>query len=326
MEHPTGEPLPSTSRCGWRCWCRSKAEPAAWPDRWSTNHGSRTSTNGVAGADIGSFPRRLYGPVYRRWFRVEWQGLEKIPDQGGALLVANHAGAIPADAPAIMHGIEKELRTAGIRVGRLFVPLDPRGRDAVVTLAGGVPAHPDNAYRLLHDQEQLALVFPEGTKADREAVQGSLSAPTIRPGRVRRDRHAGRCPGRAHRRHRRRGASHESSSASAATGPTTVIDGARTSPCVHPGRSSRAFRGRCAGRAACRVPRPPRARPRRARRRSARRRSAAAGGRPCRGRASRETPPARGQSSAVSSFSGSSWPVTSATALARPRWVTGIPA
>ncbi len=30
---------------------------------------------------------------------------------------------------------------------------------------GGVPAHPDNAYRLLHDQQQLALVFPEGTKA-----------------------------------------------------------------------------------------------------------------------------------------------------------------
>ena len=29
---------------------------------------------------------------------------------------------------------------------------------------GGVPAHPDNAYRLLHDQGQLALVFPEGTK------------------------------------------------------------------------------------------------------------------------------------------------------------------
>jgi len=27
----------------------------------------------------------------------------------GALLIANHAGAIPADAPAIMHGIETEL-------------------------------------------------------------------------------------------------------------------------------------------------------------------------------------------------------------------------
>ena len=48
-------------------------------------------------------------PDLPHWFRVEWEGLEKIPTEGGALLVANHAGAIPSDAPAIMHGIEKEL-------------------------------------------------------------------------------------------------------------------------------------------------------------------------------------------------------------------------
>jgi hypothetical protein len=29
---------------------------------------------------------------------------------------------------------------------------------------GGVAAHPDNAFRLLHDDHQLVLVFPEGTK------------------------------------------------------------------------------------------------------------------------------------------------------------------
>src|SRR5690606_35033920 len=38
--------------------------------------------------------RTLYGPVYRDWFRAEWQGLEHSPRHGGALLVANHAGAI----------------------------------------------------------------------------------------------------------------------------------------------------------------------------------------------------------------------------------------
>jgi len=43
--------------------------------------------------------RKLYDPVYRKWFRVEWEGLEKIPTDGGALLVANHAAAIPSDAP-----------------------------------------------------------------------------------------------------------------------------------------------------------------------------------------------------------------------------------
>src|ERR1700722_897446 len=53
--------------------------------------------------------RQIYGPIYHRWFRADWEGLEKIPQSGGALLVANHAGAIPADPPVIMHGIEEEL-------------------------------------------------------------------------------------------------------------------------------------------------------------------------------------------------------------------------
>lgn len=107
--------------------------------------------------------RALYEPVYARWFRAEWQGLEKIPERGGALLVGNHAGAIPSDAPVIMHGIEKELGRAVYGMADFFFRTVP----VVGTLwarGGGVPAHPANAYRLLRDQGQLALVFPEGTK------------------------------------------------------------------------------------------------------------------------------------------------------------------
>src|SRR2546430_2233017 len=58
---------------------------------------------------IRELARRLYDPIYRRWFRVEWEGLEKIPTDGGALIIANHAAALPSDAPVIMHGIESEL-------------------------------------------------------------------------------------------------------------------------------------------------------------------------------------------------------------------------
>jgi len=107
--------------------------------------------------------RQLYDPVYSKWFRVEWEGLEKIPADGGALLVANHAGAIPSDAPVIMHGIEKELGRPVYGLADYFFRTVP----VVGTLwsrAGGVTANPDNAYRLLHDQHQLAAVFPEGTK------------------------------------------------------------------------------------------------------------------------------------------------------------------
>ena len=107
--------------------------------------------------------RRVYNPLYRRWFRAEWEGMEKIPKEGGALLVCNHSGAIPSDAPVIMHGIEAELhRPVYGMADHLF-----KGLPVVGTMwarAGGVAAHPENAYRLLREQQQLALVFPEGTK------------------------------------------------------------------------------------------------------------------------------------------------------------------
>jgi 1-acyl-sn-glycerol-3-phosphate acyltransferase len=107
--------------------------------------------------------RQLYGPIYRHWFRAEWEGLEKIPATGGALLVANHAGAIPADAPAIMHGIEEEVhRPVYGLADYLFRSLPVIG--TAWSRGGGVAAHPDNAYRLLREQQQLVLVFPEGTK------------------------------------------------------------------------------------------------------------------------------------------------------------------
>ena len=109
-------------------------------------------------------------PVYRHWFRAEWEGLEHIPLDGGALLVANHAGAIPSDAPVVMHGIETELlRPVYGLAENLFRPLPVLG--TLWSRAGGVPAHPDNAYRLLHDDEQLVLVFPEGTKATGKLVR-----------------------------------------------------------------------------------------------------------------------------------------------------------
>jgi 1-acyl-sn-glycerol-3-phosphate acyltransferase len=107
--------------------------------------------------------RRIYNPVYDHWFRVEWEGFDKIPTEGGALIVANHAGAIPADAPAIMHGIERDLgRPVYGLADEIFkrVPVVNVGWSRL----GGVQAHPDNAYRLLREQQQLVMVFPEGTK------------------------------------------------------------------------------------------------------------------------------------------------------------------
>ena len=105
---------------------------------------------------------RLYDPVYDKWLRVEWEGFEKIPREGGALMVANHAGAIPADAPSIMHGIERQLGRPVYGLADEMFKKVP-----VVNVAwsrlGGVQAHPDNAYRLLREQQHLVMVFPEGS-------------------------------------------------------------------------------------------------------------------------------------------------------------------
>ncbi|MGH9137466.1 MAG: lysophospholipid acyltransferase family protein [Acidimicrobiales bacterium] len=112
--------------------------------------------------------RRFYDPIYRRWHRVEWEGQEHIPSTGGALLVANHAGALPPDAPAIMHGIETELGRPVYGLAEyIFRTLPVMG--TLWARNGGVTAQPENAYRLLREQQQLALVFPEGTKGTGKA-------------------------------------------------------------------------------------------------------------------------------------------------------------
>jgi 1-acyl-sn-glycerol-3-phosphate acyltransferase len=133
------------------------AEPEDPARRSDVDHWGRSE-------HLRALSRRLYDPLYRYWFRTEWEGLHLMPKEGGALLVANHAGAIPSDAPAIMHGIETELGRPVYGMAEYLF----RAMPVIGTLwsrGGGIPAHPDNAYRLLHDEQQLALVFPEGSKA-----------------------------------------------------------------------------------------------------------------------------------------------------------------
>jgi 1-acyl-sn-glycerol-3-phosphate acyltransferase len=142
--------------------------PAPRPERLDLEPEDRQIRKGDVDAwgrseSMRALARALYDPIYTHWFRAEWEGLEHIPREGGALLVANHAAAIPSDAPVIMHGIEKELGRPVYGLAEyLFRALPVAG--TLWSRAGGVPAHPDNAYRLMHDDQQLVLVFPEGAK------------------------------------------------------------------------------------------------------------------------------------------------------------------
>jgi 1-acyl-sn-glycerol-3-phosphate acyltransferase len=107
--------------------------------------------------------RTLYDFLYHYWFRVSVEGVENVPSSGGALLVANHAGAVPPDAAMIAKAIREEHpqpRPLHFLSASRLVDLPALGM--LVTKVGGVADHPANLHRLLFDEGELVLVFPEG--------------------------------------------------------------------------------------------------------------------------------------------------------------------
>ena len=132
--------------------------PAIEPERQITDWGRSERVE-------GAFDKTLYEFLYHYWFRVEVEGIEHVPSTGGALLVSNHAGALPPDAPMIAKAIKTEHarpRPLHLTVEHFFKGYP--GLSMLIAKLGGVPAHPANVHRLLHDEEQLVLVFPEGRK------------------------------------------------------------------------------------------------------------------------------------------------------------------
>jgi 1-acyl-sn-glycerol-3-phosphate acyltransferase len=113
----------------------------------------------------GVLDRTLLEFFYRYWFRVEVEGIENVRAQGGALLVSNHSGALPPDAAMIAKAIREEHRrprAVHITVEHFFKGYP--GFSMLVPKVGCVAAHPANVHRLLYDEGQLVLVFPEGRK------------------------------------------------------------------------------------------------------------------------------------------------------------------
>ena len=106
----------------------------------------------------------LARPLYRSYFRVRALGLDNVPATGGALLVANHAGALPFDAimtkVALLdeHPARRNLRELAADLA-LRLP----GIGALARKTGNTLAHDDDAVRLLTDGE-LVGVWPEGYK------------------------------------------------------------------------------------------------------------------------------------------------------------------
>ena len=92
-----------------------------------------------------------------------------MPSDGGALIVSNHSGALPPDAPMIMQAIRHEHPSPRpvYMLGEHWFKGYP-GVGMLANKIGLVAAHPANAQRLLRDERRLALVFPEGQKGSRK--------------------------------------------------------------------------------------------------------------------------------------------------------------
>ncbi|GII63153.1 glycerol acyltransferase [Sphaerisporangium krabiense] len=106
----------------------------------------------------------LIRPLYRHWFRVQTLGLGNVPDEAGALVVANHSGTIPVDALMLQvalhdeHPAHRPLRLLGADLVYQLPVLGHLSRKSGHTLAC-----PEDADRLMRKGE-LVGVFPEGFK------------------------------------------------------------------------------------------------------------------------------------------------------------------
>ena len=102
--------------------------------------------------------------MYQSYWRVETSGLENIPEEGRALLVANHSGQIPWDGTMLGTAVYTE-HSAQRLVRTLYADWFPTLPffSAFLTKMGQVLANEDNGIRLL-EQEELVAVFPEGYK------------------------------------------------------------------------------------------------------------------------------------------------------------------
>ncbi|MEV7871082.1 lysophospholipid acyltransferase family protein [Streptomyces sp. NPDC088124] len=106
----------------------------------------------------------LLRPLYENYFRVEVKGIENIPSDGGALVVANHSGTLPLDGLMMQvavhdnHPAQRHLRLLAADLVFVLPVFNELARKAGHTLACA-----EDAERLLLGGEVVG-VMPEGFK------------------------------------------------------------------------------------------------------------------------------------------------------------------
>ncbi|MEZ5210355.1 lysophospholipid acyltransferase family protein [Gordonia sp. (in: high G+C Gram-positive bacteria)] len=102
--------------------------------------------------------------LYQKWFRVEVSGVENLPAEGAALLVANHAGTIPVDAIICSLAVrDNHPNQRYLRPLAADMAFDTPVISDIARRIGATLACTDDAEALLR-QGELTAVWPEGFK------------------------------------------------------------------------------------------------------------------------------------------------------------------
>ena len=106
--------------------------------------------------------------LFKRYFRVEVDGIRHVPETGRAVIVANHSGALPWDGVMLReairtrHNTRNDLRWLAEDFS-FYLPF----LGVFINRMGAVRACPENAVRLL-EREHLVGVFPEGAEGTKK--------------------------------------------------------------------------------------------------------------------------------------------------------------
>jgi 1-acyl-sn-glycerol-3-phosphate acyltransferase len=102
--------------------------------------------------------------MYKKWFRVQLHGSDRVPNEGRAVIVANHSGQLPFDAAMIEVAllIEKDPPRVARALVEKWVPTLPFV-STFMARCGQIVGTPENCRRLLAADEAI-LVFPEGVR------------------------------------------------------------------------------------------------------------------------------------------------------------------
>lgn len=102
--------------------------------------------------------------LYRNYFRVEVHGIDRVPP-GRALLIGNHSAQLAYDGMLIAAAMILDAeppRFARAMIERFFAV--PPFVNVAMARMGQLIGIPENAERLLMEEEALVLVFPEGER------------------------------------------------------------------------------------------------------------------------------------------------------------------